>query len=159
MPPKFAAAAEPKKRGRKPSVKKLNENKSNENKSIEKKSSDTNDGDEEDIGFQILSMTNQNKLKNSNGKSKIEENVIDLSFGSSGSDNVNVYGRGSRGSNDNKTSLDADKIKKIKQLVMNRMNGTQEEKTKGWSKCVSAMNKKLIQLRTNKSRVVAVDSD
>jgi hypothetical protein len=74
-------------------------------------------------------------------------------------ENVNVYGRGSRGSNDNKTSLDADKIKKIKQLVMNRMNGTQEEKTKGWSKCVSAMNKKLIQLRTNKSRVVAVDSD
>jgi hypothetical protein len=34
-----------------------------------------------------------------------------------------------------------------------------KKKTKGWSKCVSAMNKKLIQLRTNKSRVVVVDSD
>ena len=92
MPPKFASAVEPKKRGRKPSVKKLNENKSNENKSIEKKSNDTNDGDEEDIGFQSLSMTNQNKLKISNGKSKIEENVIDLSFGSSGSDIVSADG-------------------------------------------------------------------
>jgi hypothetical protein len=95
MPPKFSATAEPKKRGRKPSVKKLNENKSNENKSMEKKSNDTNDGDEEDIGFQILSMTNQNKLKNSNGKSKIEENVIDLSFGSSGSDIVSAEDSGS----------------------------------------------------------------
>ena len=34
MPPKIAAAAEPRKRGRKPGSKKLNENKSNENNSI-----------------------------------------------------------------------------------------------------------------------------
>ena len=51
------------------------------------------------------------------------------------------------------------KIRKRKELVMNRMNGTREEKTKIWSKCVSAMNKKLTQLRRNKSRVEAVDSD
>ena len=48
-------------------------------------------------------------------------------------ENANVFGRVSRGSNDNKTSLDTNKISKIKELVMNRMNGTREEKTKSWS--------------------------
>ena len=71
MPPKIAAAAEPRKRGRKPSSMKLNENESNENKS-----NDTNDdGDVEDVGFQILSMSNKNRLMNGNGKSKMKENV------------------------------------------------------------------------------------
>ena len=76
MPPKIAAAAEPRKRGRKPSSMKLNENKSNENNSIKNKSNDTNDdGDVEDVGFQILSMSNKNRLMNGNGKSKMKENV------------------------------------------------------------------------------------
>ena len=92
MPVKFATATKQKKARQET---KFIENKSNENKSIEKKSNDTNDGDEEDIGFQILSITNQNKLKNSNGKSKIEEYVIDLSFGSSGSDIVSAEDDGS----------------------------------------------------------------
>ena len=60
------------------------------------KSNDTNDdGDVEIVGFQILSMSNKNRLINGNGKSKMKENVIDLSFGSSGSDIVSAEDDGS----------------------------------------------------------------
>jgi hypothetical protein len=93
MPVKFATATKQKKARQET---KFIENKSNENKSIEKKSNDTNDdGVEKDIGFQILSMTFQNKLKTSNGTVKIDEDVIDLSFGSSGSDIMNAEDDGS----------------------------------------------------------------
>ena len=91
MPPKIAAAAEPRKIGRKPSSMKLNEN-----NSIKNKPNDTNDnGDVEDVGFQILSMSNKNRLINGNGKSKMKENLIDLSFGSSGRDIVSAEDDGS----------------------------------------------------------------
>jgi hypothetical protein len=63
-------------------------------------------------------------------------------------ENLNVYGQTMRGTYDEKVSLDPERVGFIKERVLNRWNGDEKLKKTISSGCVSAMNKKIRELRS-----------
>ena len=63
-------------------------------------------------------------------------------------DDLNVYGKNMRGQNSNKVALDKTKVELIKERVMNRVNGDEKIKKIIWDQCVSAMNKKIREIKS-----------
>ena len=62
-------------------------------------------------------------------------------------DNLNVYGKNLKGMNEKKLALDEKRVEFIQHRVRNRLNGDEKMNKLVWDQCVSAMNKKLGQLR------------
>ena len=65
-------------------------------------------------------------------------------------DNLNVYGKTMRGNKDEKVSLDPERVGFIKERVYNRLNGDEKFKKTIWNGCISAMNKKIGEIRSRK---------
>ena len=61
--------------------------------------------------------------------------------------NLNVYGKNMRGNNEQKVALDDVRVESIKERVMNRVNGDIKFKKMVWDQCVSAMNKKIKEIK------------
>ena len=62
-------------------------------------------------------------------------------------DELNVNGKNMRGQKVNKIALDQTKVEFIKERVMNRVNGDEKIKKIIWNQCVSAMNKKIREIK------------
>jgi hypothetical protein len=71
--------------------------------------------------------------------------------------NLNVRGKKHKGSNEEKVGLVAEKLELIKDRVMKRVRGNDKNNRTVWNGCVSAMNKKLIQLRLKKFKTTIND--
>jgi hypothetical protein len=62
-------------------------------------------------------------------------------------ENLNVYGKNMRGHNEQKLALDAIRLDSIKERVMHRLDGDLKYKKMIWDQCVSAMNKKIKEIK------------
>ena len=67
--------------------------------------------------------------------------------------NLNVYGKQFKGSDNHKIALDEKRVALIKDRVLQKVNGDCKYKKIVWTSCVSAMNKKLGQLRVKNQQI------